>query len=411
MPSQLQPQRLIRLAPLPLSALPSHPALAERPRLNGESNHNNNTQNNNNNHNNNSDNGTATRPPLAAFIKQALDEAQTLLCDTIPLTFRVDKKLRSSPPSNAKVQLSSQVIPSPPSAKGDKRKIKDEEEYWVCRKSVHVDAPEEGTASWKEFENGLRFDHSQHEMEYTPSVSSVETLLEWKDVDLGQQESGGGWRGVEMHVNMITHTFHPSILISPRTFITCVISAFRSDSTRNNDLSDGASSNDGLDPEEKEFVTIQIPIEPPSNPSAEITDAAVRSKFASAPPKDTIFANYASVERVHSLPSNINILKSPRPSVDVSRSRAGSIFSPRSSLSTARPVPGAGGPPRRMSNPRSAIVEWTMATTSDAGGLIPSWVQRSWTLGGVPKAVVADVGLFLGWVAKKREAEELQELR
>ncbi|KAL1882661.1 hypothetical protein Plec18167_003083 [Paecilomyces lecythidis] len=413
---QDQQQRRIRLAPLPLSALPSHPALAERPRQNGESNNNNsNNQNQNQNGNNNGNNNAATtRPPLAAFIKQALDEAHTLLSDTIPLTFRVDKKLRSSPPSNAKVQLSSRVIPVSteisPSVKGEKRKIKDDEEYWVCRKSIHVDAPEEGTASWKEFENGLRFDHSQHEMEYTPSVSSVETLLEWKDVDLGQQESGAGWRGVDMHVNMITHTFHPSILISPRTFITCVISAFRSDSTRNPDLSD-ASSIDGLDPEEKEFVTIQIPVEPPSNPSAEITDAAVLSTFASAPPKDTIFANYASVERVHSLPSNINIIKSPRPSVDVTRSRAGLIFSPRSSLSTARPVPGAGGPPRRMSNPRSAIIEWTMATTSDAGGLIPSWVQRSWTMGGVPKAVVADVGLFLGWVAKKRQAEELQELR
>lgn len=208
-------------------------------------------------------------------------------------------------------------------------------------------------------------------------------------------------------VNMITHTFHPSILISPRTFTTCVISAFRSDSTRNNDISDGASSHDGLDPEEKEFVTIQIPIEPPSNPSSEITDAAVVSKFVSTPPKNTIFANYASVERVLSLPSNINIIKSPRPSADVSRSRAGSMFSSRPSISnTTRPISAAGS----TSNPRSAIIEWTMATTSDAGGLIPSWLQRSWTMGGVPKAVVADVGLFLGWVARKRQEEELREL-
>ncbi|KAJ9254027.1 hypothetical protein DTO207G8_3888 [Paecilomyces variotii] len=396
-------KRLIRLTPLSLSELPSHPALAERPRQNGESY---------NNNNNNTTTTTTTRPPLAAFIKQALDEAQTLLSDTIPLTFKVDKKLRSSPPSNAKVQLSSRVIPvsTETGAKGDKRKTTDEEEYWVCRKSIHVDAPEEGTASWREFENGLRFDHSQHEMEYTPSVSSVVTLLEWKDIDLGQQTSGSGWSGVEMHVNMITHTFHPSILISPRTFTTCVISAFRSDSTRNNDISDGASSHDGLDPEEKEFVTIQIPIEPPSNPSSEITDAAVISKFVSTPPKNTIFANYASVERVLSLPSNINIIKSPRPSADVSRSRAGSMFSSRPSISnTTRPISAAGSA-QPTSNPRSAIIEWTMATTSDAGGLIPSWVQRSWTMGGVPKAVVADVGLFLGWVARKRQEEELREL-
>jgi hypothetical protein len=46
-----------------------------------------------------------------------------------------------------------------------------------------------------------------------------------------------------------------------------------------------------------------------------------------------------------------------------------------------------------------------MATTSEAGGKIPQGVQRNWTLGGVPRAVVADVGLFIGWVMKKRGQE------
>lgn len=48
------------------------------------------------------------------------------------------------------------------------------------------------------------------------------------------------------------------------------------------------------------------------------------------------------------------------------------------------------------------LIQWTMATTSDAGGLIPQWVQRNWTLGGVPRAVVADVGLFIDWSTKRR---------
>lgn len=47
-----------------------------------------------------------------------------------------------------------------------------------------------------------------------------------------------------------------------------------------------------------------------------------------------------------------------------------------------------------------------MATTSNAGGSIPQWVQRNWTLGGVPKAVVADVGLFIGWTMRRRETAE-----
>jgi hypothetical protein len=49
-----------------------------------------------------------------------------------------------------------------------------------------------------------------------------------------------------------------------------------------------------------------------------------------------------------------------------------------------------------------AVIEWTMATTSDAGGWIPGSIQRSWKLGGVPKAIVRDVGLFLKWTASRR---------
>lgn len=83
----------------------------------------------------------------------------------------------------------------------------------------------------------------------------------------------------------------------------------------------------------------------------------LHQKVVSAVPKRTIFANYASVEQVNLLP------------------------------------PGDSGPSR---------IEWTMATTSDAGGSIPQWVQRNWTLGGVPRAVVADVGLFIGWTMRRR---------
>lgn len=43
-------------------------------------------------------------------------------------------------------------------------------------------------------------------------------------------------------------------------------------------------------------------------------------------------------------------------------------------------------------------ISWEMATASDAAGSIPMQVQKF----GVPGAVVKDVGLFLGWTAKKR---------
>lgn len=150
---------------------------------------------------------------------------------------------------------------------------------------------------------------------------------------------------------MITHTFKPGGLISPRTFISLVISANEPKPTSD------------IDNPIQGFYTIQIPLLfQKDSPTNNVPDA-IKQKIVSAVPKNTKFAQYASVERVRLLPPS---------------------------------APGDANGERR--------IEWIMATTSDAGGQIPQWVQRSWTLGGVPKAVVADVGLFLGWVDKKRSS-------
>jgi hypothetical protein len=117
---------------------------------------------------------------VETFLHSALDEAQNLISTTIPQTFKVDKKLRSSSPSAAKVLLSTRTL---------------DQDYWVCRQSVHADAAEPGTATWSEFEHGLRENHSENEMDYTPSVASVEHLLEWPT----QKEIEGGWTDIHMH--------------------------------------------------------------------------------------------------------------------------------------------------------------------------------------------------------------------
>lgn len=44
-------------------------------------------------------------------------------------------------------------------------------------------------------------------------------------------------------------------------------------------------------------------------------------------------------------------------------------------------------------------IEWTMATVSDAGGVVPAWVQRL----AVPAQIAKDVDLFLGWIVGERE--------
>ncbi|KAF4210416.1 hypothetical protein CNMCM8980_004081 [Aspergillus fumigatiaffinis] len=302
---------LIRLSPHPFSSLPAHPSLNASP--------------------------SSSRPPLRIFLETALSEAHTLLTDTIPNTFKVDRKLRSSPPATANVQLLKRTI------RNGAGSVRGEEEFWACRKSVHQDAAVAGSASWGEFRRGLRENHSEDEMAYTPSVTSVERLLEWPT----EGEIEGGWRQVGMHVNIVTHTFHPTALIAPRTFISLVISADLPNFDR------------------QAFMTVQIPL------ASKPTDAIpheIREKVTSAAPRNAVFASYASVEQVVSVPT---------PAV-------------------------TSNPDARGRTGDANQLEWTMATTSDAGGAIPRWIQRSWTMGGVPKAIVADVGYFISWTDQQR---------
>ncbi|KAJ6013953.1 hypothetical protein N7540_008544 [Penicillium herquei] len=332
---------LIRLEPHLFTSLPAHPSLPE----------------------------SDSRPQLQPFLQEALCQAIYFL-NKVPSRFKSSKQ-HSSPPSEAKVNLGSWRNDS--DAKTSNKLPNTE--FWVCRRSEHVDATAPGTASWEEFETGLRSNHAEHEMDYTPTVSAVEKLLEWprsenleveesastkyifKDVDVeGMYCDIRPYEHItamltQLSVNLITHSFKPDALIAPRSFISLTISAMydhREDITLQGDRDKQNMTG---------FITVQIPLQ--STPAS--TPSDLHQKIISAVPKRAIFANYASVERVSLLPP----LPSPT-STDRDR------------------------------------IHWTMATTSDAGGLIPKWVQRSWTLGGVPRAVVDDVGLFIGWTMRRR---------
>lgn len=173
-------------------------------------------------------------------------------------------------------------------------------------------------------------------------------------------------------VNLITHTFHPSALIAPRSFISQTISAAYDN--RPAQAEDQSPETQQSQSPTKGFLTVQVPLR--STPQS--TPSALHQKITSAVPRRTIFANYASVERVTLLPTP----------------------SPTQPATSSAPAPAETQPTHSSNDSRR--IEWTMATTSDAGGSIPQWVQRSWTLGGVPRAVVADVGLFIGWTMRRR---------
>ncbi|OJD14059.1 hypothetical protein AJ78_05565 [Emergomyces pasteurianus Ep9510] len=50
-------------------------------------------------------------------------------------------------------------------------------------------------------------------------------------------------------------------------------------------------------------------------------------------------------------------------------------------------------------------IEWIMATSANAGGLIPGFLQHS----GIPTAIVKDVGRFLKWVDERRANKVAEE--
>ncbi|KAJ5728660.1 uncharacterized protein N7483_003168 [Penicillium malachiteum] len=312
---------LIRLEPHLFTSLPAHPSLPE----------------------------SDSRPQLQPFLQEALCQAIYFL-NKVPSRFKSSKQ-HSSAPSEAKVRLGSWRNDS--DAKTSNKILKPE--FWVCRRSEHVDATAPGTASWEEFETGLRSNHAEHEMDYTPTVSGVEKLLEWPRSEALEVEESASikyiFKDVDVEVNLITHSFKPDALIAPRSFISLTISAMYDHMEEI--TMQGNHNNQNM----TGFITVQIPLK--STPTS--TPSDLHQRIISAVPKQAIFANYASVERVSLLPP----LPSP---TDINPDR----------------------------------IHWTMATTSDAGGLIPKWVQRSWILGGVPRAVVDDVGLFIGWTMRRR---------
>ncbi|KAJ6081031.1 hypothetical protein N7499_005905 [Penicillium canescens] len=357
---------IIQLQPHPITSLPHHPDL---------------------------ETGGPSRP-LQEHIRATLEEAHEIL-ESLPSDLRAESKLRKSPPSDAKVKLSQgwrTPLHSDPNA---------QKEYWVSRESEHEDSSRSnGSATWQEFQNGLHQDHAYHEMEYTPSVTRVVQLFNWaegEDDHLDQDINTKNTRYKQFNVQLflIIHTFNPSRLIHPRAFLSFTISA-----TTQNLLAPDHNTPNTRHPTEG-FITIQVPYSidnPGPNPAfVDYQYHGLYSRITSNIPPRTVFAHYASIERVELL-----VLPTGR-SMSISGQGEG--------------VGEGGGElgittPSTLNTPASSTgrrVKWTMATTSDAGGKIPGWVQRSWMLGGIPKAVVADVGLFIGWVIKRRRVRDVRQ--
>ena len=160
---------LIRLVPLQVSELPSHPSfenqtLQDRP--------------------------TGARPELGTFIKAVLDEALNFVQQVKPGPF-LSSGEKSSPPATSKVDLLKREIPGLELDRLSNfstrtgpifRKLppRSPDEAWFARRSVHENSRMKGTSDFENFDYGLRADHSEHERQYTPDVFDSYKVLDWE---------------------------------------------------------------------------------------------------------------------------------------------------------------------------------------------------------------------------------------
>lgn len=189
----------VRIVPLKLDELPSHPVLEPPgPRktqsagpINNDAKDNPGPPRKTTQTVNGSDASTLDaygRPKLLPFIDAVLEQAVTFMDEILPATFKpISKKL--APPAKAKVQLLKCEITStelkeipwfeskvPRDMPDD---IADIDEAWFARKSLHANYQERGTALFSEFDYGIRSDHPLHEQDYTPSVFDAVKVLSW----------------------------------------------------------------------------------------------------------------------------------------------------------------------------------------------------------------------------------------
>ena len=143
------------------------------------------------------------RPLLAPFLTALLTEATTFVDSTLPFVFH-RKSTKTNPPAIASIQvlqcmISAEEISKIPWKEANiprksSRLRQTYGEAWFARQSTHQNKAATGTASWTEFDEGLRKEHSEHERQYTPDVFDSYKVLDW---DRQIQGLGGAVEGFE----------------------------------------------------------------------------------------------------------------------------------------------------------------------------------------------------------------------
>ncbi|KAK3674649.1 hypothetical protein LTR78_005371 [Recurvomyces mirabilis] len=184
-------------------------------------------------------------PELQRFVLDVLEEAEGFMSQYLVQTFKVKDKSKKSPPSTASVELLSHEINATDIPKETKTAgAGSTTETWFARASVHENAAKEGTASWDEFDQGLRANHSQHEMEYTPGVQDAHKILDWNSDLEAVGRRVGTWEDVEMGLVEMVHHIPPPL--NDRCFSVLIVTAKTA----------------------QDFLVVQIPIDTNGMPGA-----------------------------------------------------------------------------------------------------------------------------------------------
>jgi hypothetical protein len=187
------------------------------------------------------------QPALSAFLYNVLSEGYTFTTQYWPKHFTVKGRDKPSPPSTAKVEVVAHEIQSselPVHARGDGTRTV---ENWCGRTSIHENAAKPGTATWEEFDGGLRQDHSQHEKDYTPLLFDAHEVLAWP-VEAQVGPEGDAWNEARAVIMEMAHNM-PGPL-GQRVFRVLVVTAKR----------------------ENEFFVVQIPADSNDLPGSKYND-------------------------------------------------------------------------------------------------------------------------------------------
>jgi len=136
------PRQFLHLKPLKTSQVPIHPLLQTQQ--------------------------TPSCPSLRTFLTQVLHESIVFSEQTVSAQFKPKGGQKKSKGAASLVQLLTWEGEQSRSNAVAEAGRAPEDEHWFARQSDHEDSKEQGQATWQEFQNGLFFRHSEHEMDYTP---------------------------------------------------------------------------------------------------------------------------------------------------------------------------------------------------------------------------------------------------